>query len=105
MRNYAAVMLSVLIVFFPRGSTRSHVLPANTVVARRGRREVHYLISVQYSTIANWVSIGVVANPDRCQLTRKNICFPVSVRTFEFGIARQVWPSHPASARLFSNTG
>ena len=32
-------MLSVLMVPFPRRITRSHVIPANTVVAKRDKRE------------------------------------------------------------------
>ena len=42
---------------------------------------------------------GMVANPARRQLNRKNDIFPVPVCGWEFGLARQVRPSRPASAR------
>ena len=38
MRNYAAFIVSVLMVPFPGDVTRSHVIRVNTVVAKRGRR-------------------------------------------------------------------
>ena len=41
---------------------------------------------------------GKVANPARDQLNRENEHFPVLVRALEFGIARRVRPSRPASA-------
>ena len=41
---------------------------------------------------------GKVANPARGQLERKNICFPIPVRAGEFGLARRVRQSRPASA-------
>ena len=44
-----------------------------------------------------------VANPPRGQLNGGKCFFnPDSVRAREFGLARQVWPSGPASARSFS---
>ena len=41
---------------------------------------------------------GKVANPARGQLNRKNEYFPVRVRAWEFGLARRVRQSRPASA-------
>ena len=41
---------------------------------------------------------GKVANPARGQLNKENENFPVRVRAREFGLARRVWQSHPASA-------
>ena len=37
MRNYVIFMLSVFMVPFLRDNTRSHVIPANTVVTKRDR--------------------------------------------------------------------
>ena len=45
---------------------------------------------------------GKVANPARGQLNRENEYSPVLVRAREFGLARRVQPSRPASACLFS---
>ena len=45
---------------------------------------------------------GKVANPARGQLNRKNEHSPVPVRASEFGLARRVQPSRPASACSFS---
>ena len=45
---------------------------------------------------------GKVANPARGQLNRENECFPVPVRASEFGLARRVRQSRPASACSFS---
>ena len=42
----------------------------------------------------------MVTNPPRGQLNREDVFFPVPVRALESGFARQVRPSHPASARL-----
>ena len=41
---------------------------------------------------------GKVASPARGQLNRANECFPVHVRAWEFGLARRVRQSRPASA-------
>ena len=41
---------------------------------------------------------GKVANPARGQLIRENEYFPVPVRAWEFGLARRVRQSRPASA-------
>ena len=41
---------------------------------------------------------GKVVNPARGQLNRENEYFPVRVRAEEFGLARRVWQSRPASA-------
>ena len=41
---------------------------------------------------------GKVGNPARGQLNRENEYFLVTVRAREFGLARQVWQSRPASA-------
>ena len=41
---------------------------------------------------------GKVVNPARGQLNRENEYFPVSVRAGEYGLARQVKQSRPASA-------
>ena len=41
---------------------------------------------------------GKVANPARGQLNRENKYFPLPVRALEFGLARRVRQSHPASA-------
>ena len=41
---------------------------------------------------------GKVANPTRGQLNRENEYSPVPVRAREFGPARRVQPSRPASA-------
>ena len=41
---------------------------------------------------------GKVANPARGQLNRENEHSPVPVRAWEFGLARRVQPSRPASA-------
>ena len=41
---------------------------------------------------------GKVANPARGQLIRENIFSPVPVRASEFGLARRVRQSRPASA-------
>ena len=43
---------------------------------------------------------GKVANPARGQLNRENEYFPVPVRASEFGLARRVQQSRPASACL-----
>ena len=40
---------------------------------------------------------GKVANPARGQLNRENEHSPVPVRASEFGLARRVQPSRPAS--------
>ena len=45
---------------------------------------------------------GKVANPARGQLNREKIYFPVPVRACEFGLARRVLPSRPASVCSFS---
>ena len=45
---------------------------------------------------------GKVAKPAHGQLNRDNGYFPVPVRTGEFGLARRVWPSRPASVCSFS---
>ena len=45
---------------------------------------------------------GKVANPARGQLNRENDYYPVPVRAWEFGLARRVQPSRPASACSFS---
>ena len=45
---------------------------------------------------------GKVANPARGQLNRENEYSPVPVRALEFGLARRVQPSRPASACSFS---
>ena len=45
---------------------------------------------------------GKVANPARGQLNRENECSTVLVRAGEFGLARRVQPSRPASACSFS---
>ena len=45
---------------------------------------------------------GNVANPVRGQLNRENKYSPVPVRAWEFGLARRVQPSRPASACSFS---
>ena len=44
----------------------------------------------------------MVVNPARDQLNRENEYFPVRVRAREFGLARQVRLSRPASACSFS---
>ena len=44
---------------------------------------------------------GKVANPARSQLHRENGYSPVPVRALEFGLARRVQPSRPASACSF----
>ena len=47
----------------------------------------------------------MIANPARSQLYRENKIrrnFPVPVSAEEFGLAKQVRPSRPASARSFS---
>ena len=49
-----------------------------------------------------WCQPGMVANPSRGQLDRENENFPVPVRAWEFGLARRVRPSRPASACSFS---
>ena len=48
------------------------------------------------------VQPGKVANPAPGQLNRKNKYFPVPVRAYEFGLARQVRLSRLASACPFS---
>ena len=45
---------------------------------------------------------GKVDNPARGQLNRENEYSPVPVRALEFGLARRVQPSRPASACSFS---
>ena len=45
---------------------------------------------------------GKVANPTRGQLNRENEHSPVPVRACEFGLARRVQSSRPASAFSFS---
>ena len=45
---------------------------------------------------------GKVANPARGQLISENEYSPVPVHALEFGLARQVQPSRPASACSFS---
>ena len=45
---------------------------------------------------------GKVADPARGQLNRENEQSPVPVRAWEFGLARRVQPSRPASACSFS---
>ena len=44
---------------------------------------------------------GKVINPARGQLNGKNDYFPVPVRAWEFGLARQVRPTCPASPCSF----
>ena len=56
---------------------------------------VFYLRS-QYSE--NMGQPGKVASPARGQLNRKNEYFPVRVRACEFGLARRIRQSRPASA-------
>ena len=46
-----------------------------------------------------------VANPDRGQLNREEKKNPVRVRAWEFGLARQVRQSRPASACSSPNSG
>ena len=49
---------------------------------------------------------GMVANnPARGQLNRETVFSPVPVRASEFGLAKRVRPSRPASARSFSTLG
>ena len=48
---------------------------------------------------------GMVVNSACGQLNRENIFFPVPVRAREFGLARRVRPSRPASARSFCILG
>ena len=45
---------------------------------------------------------GKVANPARGQLNRENEHSPVSVSAWEYGLARRVQPSRPASVCSFS---
>ena len=45
---------------------------------------------------------GKVANPARGQLNRENEYSPVPVHALEFGLARRVQPSRPASPCTFS---
>ena len=45
---------------------------------------------------------GKVANPARGQLNRENKYSPILVRAREFGLARRIQPSRPASACSFS---
>ena len=45
---------------------------------------------------------GKVANPPRSQLNRENDYFPVPVHALEFGLARRVRASRPASVCSFS---
>ena len=45
---------------------------------------------------------GKVANPTRVQLNRENGYSPVPVLALEFGLARRVQPSRPASTCSFS---
>ena len=45
---------------------------------------------------------GKVANPARGKLNMENEYFPVPIRAWEFGLARRVQPSRPASAYSFS---
>ena len=45
---------------------------------------------------------GKVANPARGQLNRENECSPVPVHALEFGLARRIQPSRPASVCSFS---
>ena len=48
---------------------------------------------------------GMVTNPARGQLNRENALFPVPVRTREFGFARRVRLSRPASPCSFPALG
>ena len=48
---------------------------------------------------------GMVANPARRRLNRENAFFSVPVRASEFGLARQIRPSRPASACSFYTLG
>ena len=48
---------------------------------------------------------GKVANPARGQLNRENEHSPVPMRAWEFGLARRVQPSRPASACSSSYSG
>ena len=48
---------------------------------------------------------GKVANPARGQLNRENEYSPVPVRAWEFGLARRLQSSRPASAYSFSILG
>ena len=48
---------------------------------------------------------GKVANPARGQLNRENEYFPIRVRAWEFGRARRVRQSRPASACSFPCSG
>ena len=45
---------------------------------------------------------GKVTNPARSQLNREDEYSPILVRAGEFGLARRVQPSRPASACSFS---
>ena len=46
---------------------------------------------------------GKAAKAARGQLNRENEQFPAHVRAGEFGLAKRVQPSHPASAFSFSS--
>ena len=48
---------------------------------------------------------GKVANPVRCHLNRENEYLPVPVRAWEFGLARRVRQSRPASACSSPSSG
>ena len=44
-----------------------------------------------------WANRGMIINPSRGQLNRKNRVFLVPIRAWEFGFARPLRPSRPAS--------
>ena len=48
---------------------------------------------------------GKVANPACGQLNRENVFFPVRIRAREFGLARRVRQSRPASACSSPHSG
>ena len=75
------------------GIKRAGPVKTNTRISRPNIMYVwssHFLAEL-------WIKRVNVADPFRGQLNRENEHFPVPVRAWEFGLARQVRSSRPAS--------
>ena len=67
----------------------------------RGLTEVTVRMYVQYFQ-QSIDQAGILPNPARSQPARKNDVFAAAVRVWDFGLARRVRPSLPASVHSFS---
>ena len=66
----------------------------------RGLTEVNVCMYVQYFQ-QSIVQPGIVPNPARGQPAEENDVFPAALRVWDFGLARRVRPSLPASVHSF----